>query len=157
MGFKRRQFGETSRREGDIWRQWTTSFGVQNGSGRRSFPGRALAAAQHYPSEEYSGNKVMATAPPSATHSTHVQPLMRLAVLGRNLSETTTKNDNMQNHLDQRPFRQGLFDPLIDSPEKHRSHGVVTCVVTTVPRCGKMDGFRDYHSVTALSQRENLP
>mgnify|MGYP001544540863 CR=1 FL=1 len=134
IGFKRRQFGETGRREGDIWQQWTTSFGVQNGGGRGSFPGRAVAAAQHHPSEEHVGKQFMATVPQSAACTIHASSLMGLTVRGRNLSETTTKNDNMQNHLDQRLFRQELADPLIDSPKERRSQCVVTCVVTNVRR-----------------------
>lgn len=120
--------------EGDIWQQWTTSIGVQNGGGRGSFPGRAVAFAQHHPSEEHVGKQFMATVPQSAACTIHASSLMGLAVPGRNLSETTTKNDNMQNHLDQRLFRQGLFDPLIDSPKERRSQCVVTCVVTNVRR-----------------------
>ena len=92
--FKRRQSGATSQRDGDIWRQRTTSFGGQDGGGEEHFSRRASVAAQQNPPQEHAGMKFMANTFPSATHSTHVCSPMGPAARGQSLSETTTKNDN---------------------------------------------------------------
>ena len=91
--------------------------------GGGGLPGQTMVVAQHLPSEANYGTRFIANAASTESPMTHWHPPMEQPARGRNLSEITTKNDNMQNYLDHRLFRQRFSNPLADSPKEPRSGG----------------------------------
>ena len=101
-------------------------LGAKIAAGGGVLPGRVMAVAMHLLSEAIYGKRVMVNTPSTASPTTHEHPPMEQPARGRNLSETTTKNDNMQNHLTQRLFSQATSAPLIVLPKECRSEGLTT-------------------------------
>ena len=91
-------------------------LGLRTGSEPRVFGGWRITVLRSDSAEQTSLKRVMTTDSPTTAGATHVDTLMRLGFPRGKGSETTTKNDKMQNPLDIRVFWAGHSRSHLESP-----------------------------------------